>query len=85
MSNSQNINMGRKRRQGNMPPQKANNHKTEDLVDREVEEVRRMMITMFNKLEVELKEHIQKQHKEESQENMKKEKKNTQEDVEITK
>jgi hypothetical protein len=49
MSNSQNINMGRKRRQGNMPPQKANNHKTEDLVDREVEEVRRMMITMFNK------------------------------------
>jgi hypothetical protein len=43
------------------------------------------MITMFNKLEVELKEHIQKQHKEESQENMKKEKKNTQEDVEITK
>jgi hypothetical protein len=49
MCQSQNGNTGNKRRQGNMIPQKGNNHKIEVLVDNEgdefsVAEVRRMKI-----------------------------------------
>jgi hypothetical protein len=52
--------MGRKRRQGNMTPQKANNNIIEDLMERErdeslVDDLRRTMIRMFNELEEELK------------------------------
>jgi hypothetical protein len=54
--------MGRKRRQGNMIPQKSNKNIIEDLVGNKgdespVADVRRMMIQMFN----ELKEDKQKQ------------------------
>jgi hypothetical protein len=60
MSKAQNKN-GKKRRQRNMTPQKANDNTIEDLVDSEgeeppVSEVRRMMMRMFNKLKEELKE-----------------------------
>jgi hypothetical protein len=62
--------MQNKRRQGNMTPQKDNDHKIGDLVDSEMDdssvaEVRRMMIKVFNQL----KENIHKQFNE-SQENM---------------
>jgi hypothetical protein len=62
MSKAQNRNMGKKRRQGNMTPQKAHNNATDDLMDSERDEspvpgVIRMMIRMFN----ELNEGIQKQ------------------------
>jgi hypothetical protein len=44
-----------------MTPQKVNNHTIEDLVDSEgdesVVEVRRMVIKMFNKLNMELRAH----------------------------
>jgi hypothetical protein len=74
MNKAQNRNLGRKGRQGNMSLRKAHNHTTENLVDSEGDkspfvEVGRMMIRMFNELEVELKVDIQKQLNE-SQENM---------------
>jgi hypothetical protein len=57
--------MGKKRKQGNMSPQKAHNLRIEDLVNSEgdefpVAEVRRMMIKMFNEFNEEFKEDIQK-------------------------
>jgi hypothetical protein len=36
MSKFQNRNMGNKRRQGNMTPQKVNNHTIEEMVDSEI-------------------------------------------------
>jgi hypothetical protein len=59
MSKSQNTSRGNKIRQGNMTPQKVNNHTIEDLVESEgdefpVAEVRRM----FNEFKEELKENI---------------------------
>jgi hypothetical protein len=59
MSEAQNRNMGRKRRQGNMTPQKTENNVTEHLVEREADEfpvadLRRMMIRLFNELKEEL-------------------------------
>jgi hypothetical protein len=56
MRKAQNRNMGAKRRQGNMTPQKVDNQTIEDLVDSEGNEsldaeVRIMMIRMFNELE----------------------------------
>jgi hypothetical protein len=57
MSKAQNRNMERKRREGNMIPQKTNNMIIEDLVESDpVSGIRGMMIRMFN----ELKENIQK-------------------------
>jgi hypothetical protein len=55
--------MGRKRRQGNMTPQKANNNIIEDLMESKVDEspvadLKRMKIRKFNKLEEELKENM---------------------------
>jgi molybdenum-dependent DNA-binding transcriptional regulator ModE len=69
--------MGRKRRQGNMTPQKTNNNIIEDLVESKgdespVTDIRRMIIRMFN----ELKEGIQKQFND-SQENKDKKLKKT--------
>jgi hypothetical protein len=57
--------MGRKRRQGNMTPQKGNSI-IEALVESEWDEtplvnLRRMMIIMFNELQEVLKENMQKQ------------------------
>jgi uncharacterized protein (DUF1697 family) len=67
MSKAQNRNMGRKRRQGNTIPQKANNTTIEDLMESEEDEspvanVKRMMIRMYN-------EH-NKEHKEDTQEQL---------------
>jgi hypothetical protein len=76
MCQSQNGNTGNKRRQGNMIPQKGNNHKIEVLVDNEGDEssdaeVRRMKIRMFNKLKMEHKQDIQKQPSESQQDTLK--------------
>jgi hypothetical protein len=58
--------MGRRRRQGNTASQKANINITEDWMKSEEAEstvtvLRKMMIRMFNELEEELKENMQKQ------------------------
>jgi hypothetical protein len=51
--------MGRKRKQGNMTPQKANNHSIEDLKESEGDEssvaVVKRMIRMFNELKEDIK------------------------------
>jgi hypothetical protein len=64
MSKAQNRNMGRKRRQGNMTPQKTSNNIIEDLVESEgdetpVADLRRIMINMFNELKEEHAKTIQ--------------------------
>jgi hypothetical protein len=66
MCQSQNGNMGGKRWQGTVTPQKGKSHKIEVLLHNEgdessVAEVRRMKIRMFNKLKEEHKEDIKKQ------------------------
>jgi molybdenum-dependent DNA-binding transcriptional regulator ModE len=67
MSKTQNRNMGTRRRQGNVTPQKANNNIIEDLMGSEegesqVADLKRMMIRKFNELEEELKKkNMQKQ------------------------
>jgi hypothetical protein len=66
MSKVQNRNMGRKRRQRNKTPQKANNNIIEDLVESKgdkfpVADLKLMMRRKSNELEEELKENIQKQ------------------------
>jgi hypothetical protein len=58
--------MGRKRRQGNTTPQKANNDIIEDLMENEgdespVADLKKMKTRKFNKSEEDLKENIQKQ------------------------
>jgi hypothetical protein len=78
MSKFQNIKRENKRMQGNMNPKKINNYTIEDLVDSEEDEssdakVKRIIIRMFT----ELKKNIQKQLYV-SQENMYKELKKTQ-------
>jgi hypothetical protein len=65
MSKAQYRNMGRKRRQGNMIPQKANNSIIEDLMESKgdefpVADLKRMKIRKFSELEEELQENIQK-------------------------
>jgi hypothetical protein len=62
MSKSQNRNTGNRKRQGDMIPEKVNNHTTKDLMDREGDETsvsifNRMMIRMIK----EVKEDTQKQ------------------------
>jgi hypothetical protein len=57
--------MGRKRRQGNMTPQKTNKDMIENVMDGRGDElpvanIRRMLIKMVNELKEELKEEIQK-------------------------
>jgi hypothetical protein len=71
--------MRNKIRQGNMTPQKVNNHTIENLVDSKgdkspIAEVRRMMIRIFNELKTELKKDKQLI---ESQENTDKKLENT--------
>jgi hypothetical protein len=55
MNKSQNINMGNKRRQGNITPQKANTHTVENVVNCEEDEssfaeIRRTITKMFKEL-----------------------------------
>jgi predicted Fe-Mo cluster-binding NifX family protein len=59
MSKAHNRNMERKRRRGNMTPQKANNYTIEGLVESEgdesaISDLRRMMIRVFNRLKVDI-------------------------------
>jgi hypothetical protein len=65
MNKAQNRNIGRKRRQGNMMPQKTNNNKRIwwKVKGRNppVADIRRLIIRMFNELKKDLKEIIQKQ------------------------
>jgi hypothetical protein len=61
----QNRNMGRKRKQGNITPQKMNNKVIEDLVENEGDEfpvavLRRMMVRIFNELRKDLKKNMKK-------------------------
>jgi hypothetical protein len=62
------IEIGKKRRQGNMTPQETHSHTVQDLMDSEGDgspfvEARRVMIRISNELNVELKNDIQKQPK----------------------
>jgi hypothetical protein len=61
MIKSQNRNMGNKRRQGNMTPQKVNSHTIEDLVDSEGNESAVADIRKITRMSKELKDDLQKQ------------------------